>query len=169
MQSDVLYQIRKETKRRILEESIPRCIQCLDQLSDVEIWHRPNGNVVSVGNLILHLCGNARQWILSGIFDQPDTRVRQQEFDTQGPLDRSYLLEKLTTLSRDMEKALDTLTKEQLTQVKNVQGFEESVIGILIHVTEHFSYHTGQIVYYTKSKKDVDMGFYAGLDLDVTD
>lgn len=169
MQSDVLYHFRKETKRRILEESIPRCIQCLDKLTDVEIWYRPNGNVVSVGNLILHLCGNARQWILSGIFDQPDTRARHQEFDTQGPLDRSYLLEKLTKLSRDLDQALDTLTADQLTKVKNVQGFEESVIGILIHVTEHFSYHTGQIVYFTKSKKDVDMGFYAGLDLDVTD
>jgi len=169
MESELLYHIRKETKRRILEESIPRCIQCIEKLSDVEIWYRPNGNVVSVGNLILHLCGNARQWILAGIFDQPDVRVRQQEFDTQGPLDRNFLLDKLTTLSRDLDTALDALTADQLTRVKNVQGFEESVIGILIHVVEHFSYHTGQIVYYTKSKKDVDMGFYAGLDLDAKD
>ena len=91
MESDILYHFKKETKRRILEESIPRCIQCIERLSDVEIWYRPNSNVVSVGNLVLHLCGNARQWILSGIFDQPDHRERQQEFDTQGPLDRSYL------------------------------------------------------------------------------
>lgn len=169
MESEILYHIRKETKRRILEESIPRCIQCLDKLTDVEIWYRPNGNVVSVGNLILHLCGNARQWIISGIFDVPDSRERQQEFDTQGPLDHSFLLEKLTTLSRDLDMYLDELTEDHLTRVKDVQGFEESVIGILMHVTEHFSYHTGQIVYYTKSKKDVDMGFYAGLDLDAKD
>jgi len=168
MESDILYHFKKETKRRILEESIPRCIQCIERLSDVEIWYRPNSNVVSVGNLVLHLCGNARQWILSGIFDQPDHRERQQEFDTQGPLDRSYLLDKLTKLSKDLDKAIDTLSHDQLTQVKDVQGFEESVIGILIHVIEHFSYHTGQIVYYTKSAKDVDMKFYEGLDLDIT-
>lgn len=168
MESDILYHFKKETKRRILEESIPRCIQCIERLSDVEIWYRPNSNVVSVGNLVLHLCGNARQWILSGIFGQPDHRERQQEFDTQGPLDRSYLLNKLTKLSKDLDKAIDTLSHDQLTQVKDVQGFEESVIGILIHVIEHFSYHTGQIVYYTKSNKDVDMKFYEGLDLDIT-
>lgn len=168
MTSEILFQLRKETKRRILEESIPRCIQCLNQLSDVEIWYRPNGNVVSVGNLILHLCGNARQWILAGIFDHPDHRQRQQEFDTQGPLDRSFLLDKLTELSRDLDKAIDTLTVTHLTQMKTVQGFDESVLGILIHVIEHFSYHTGQIVYFTKSQKDIDMKFYEGLDLDIT-
>ena len=166
MESDILYHFKKETKRRIIQESIPRCIQCLDKLSDVQIWHRPNANVVSVGNLILHLCGNARQWILAGIFDQPDNRHRQQEFDTQGPLDRSYLVNKLTDLSKDLDKAIDMLSHDQLTSVKDVQGFEESVIGILIHVVEHFSYHTGQIVYYTKSVKDVDMKFYDGQDLD---
>ena len=165
METEILFHLKKESKRRILEESIPRCIQCIGELTDVEIWYRPNGNVVSVGNLILHLCGNARQWIFSGIFDQPDVRQRQQEFDTQGPLDRSFLLDKLTVLSRDLEHAIDTLTVDQLTKVKDVQGFEESVIGILIHVVEHFSYHTGQIVYYTKATKDIDTGFYAGLDL----
>lgn len=168
MDNEILYHLKKECHRRIITESIPRCIQCLDKLTDAEIWYRPNGNVVSVGNLILHLCGNARQWILSGIFDEADTRIRQQEFDTQGPLDRAYLLEKLSSTSRDLEKAFEELTIDQLTRIKDVQGFEESVIGILIHVVEHFSYHTGQIVYYTKSTKDVDMAFYGGLDLDVT-
>lgn len=169
MESDILYHIKKETKRRILEESIPRCIQSIEKLSDVEIWYRPNSNVVSVGNLILHLCGNARQWILAGIFEQADHRQRQQEFDTQGPLDRTYLLNKLKELSKDLDGAIDKLTMDQLIEMKDVQGFKESVIGILIHVTEHFSYHTGQIVYYTKSTKDVDMKFYDGLDLDITD
>ncbi len=169
MESDILYHFKKETKRRIIDESISRCIQCVDKLTDVEIWYRPNGNVVSVGNLILHLCGNARQWILAGIFDQSDDRERQLEFDTQGPLDRSYLLQKLTDLGHDLDKAMDTLTHDQLAQVKTVQGYEESVVGILIHVIEHFSYHTGQIVYFTKTKKDVDMGFYADDDLNITE
>lgn len=168
MQGELLFQIKKECKRRLIDESIPRIIQCLEKLSDVEIWFRPNSNTVSVGNLVLHLCGNVRQWIFSGIFDLPDTRERQLEFDTVGPLDGNFLLDKLTLLSKDLDTGLDQLTYEQLTKMKTVQGFDESVMGILIHVVEHFSYHTGQIVYFTKSRKDIDMGFYAGKDLDAT-
>ncbi|MBT8219412.1 MAG: DUF1572 domain-containing protein [Bacteroidia bacterium] len=168
MQGELLFHIKKECKRRLIEESIPRIIQCLNKLSDVEIWYRPNSNTVSVGNLVLHLCGNVRQWVFSGIFGAQDTRERHLEFETQGPLEKEFLLNKLTELSRDLNHALDNLTYEHLTQMKSVQGFDESVIGILLHVVEHFSYHTGQIVYYTKSRKDVDMAFYADLDLDVT-
>jgi uncharacterized damage-inducible protein DinB len=39
------------------------------------------------------------------------------------------------------------------------------VLSILVHVVEHFSYHTGQIAYAVKAGKDLDLGFYRGVDL----
>jgi len=48
-----------------------------------------------------------------------------------------------------------------------VQGYYHSGIGIIIHVTEHYSYHTGQIIFWVKLLKNKDLGFYAGIDLNV--
>ncbi len=64
------------TKIHLIEESVPRILKCLDLLSDEELWGRPNDEVVSLGNLVLHLCGNVRQWIISGLGGAPDDRVR---------------------------------------------------------------------------------------------
>ena len=157
-----------EVKRRLLQDSVPRIKKCLDQLEDAEIWYRPNHNTVSVGNLILHLCGNVRQWILSGMAGKPDHRKRQDEFDTPGPISRQKLLEDLDHLMEEVSHYLNTIGFDQLLAVYKVQGFEETGVAILIHVVEHFSYHVGQISYFVKTRKDIDLKYYGGLDLNQT-
>lgn len=157
-----------EVKRRLLRESVTRIKKCLDQLEDNEIWHRPNNNTVSVGNLILHLCGNVQQWVLSGMGGMPDHRNRQNEFDALGPIPRQQLLENLDKLVEEVNGYLDTVSFDQLLAKYKVQGFEESGIAILIHVVEHFSYHVGQITYFVKTRKDIDLQYYAGVDLNKT-
>lgn len=155
-----------ETKRRLFKDSMPRIRKCLAQLSEEEIWHRPNAEVVSVGNLILHLCGNVRQNIVSGLGGAPDDRVRAREFSEPGPLPAADLLARLDRLMADVDQALDRLDPASLLEIRRVQGFEESGLSILVHVIEHFSYHVGQMTYYVKSKKAIDLGYYAGMDLD---
>jgi uncharacterized damage-inducible protein DinB len=155
-----------ETKRRLFEESIPRVHQCLNKLTEAEIWHKPNVNSNSVGNLILHLCGNARQWIVSGLGRQEDKRQRQQEFDTQGGITKGELQDKLEQLQKELAGVLDQVTPDDLLEVRKVQTFEESGLSILVHVVEHFSYHVGQITYYVKLIKDIDTGYYSGLVLE---
>ena len=156
----------KETKKRMMEESIPRLKKCLDQLSEAEIWHRPNEHSNSVGNLVLHLCGNVRQWILSGLGKQEDIRERQQEFDEQGPVPKEILLDRLDKLMAEVDECLQELDPKALLEKHPVQVYQESGLGILLHVVEHFSYHVGQIVYVVKATRDMDMGFYAGINLD---
>ena len=160
--------ILTETRRRLLGECIPRIRKCLTQLSNEDIWYRPNENSNSVGNLILHLNGNVRQWLIATMGNQPDRRERQKEFDERGPLPRLYLEEILNNLEADASEVIGQLDSASLTRTYNVQGFEETGVGILIHVVEHFSYHVGQITWFTKAQKDLDMGYYAGKDLDVT-
>ena len=156
-----------EVRRRLFDESIPRLEKCLGLLTEAEIWHRPNARSNAVGNLVLHLCGNSRQWIISTLGSEPDLRQRQAEFDEQGPLPVGQLLEMLRTLRQDLERVLDQISPEMLVKDYPVQGFEESGTGILIHVVEHFSYHVGQVTYFVKAFKDVDTGYYAGQNLDV--
>jgi uncharacterized damage-inducible protein DinB len=161
-------QLIAETLRRINGEGIPRLRKCLAQLTEGDIWYRPNANSNAVGNLVLHLNGNVRQWVISTLGGAPDRRQRQREFDERGPLPTAHLLELLDELERDFAKTLKELTPDALTKSYEVQGFQETGTGILLHVAEHFSYHVGQITYFVKMKKDLDIGYYEEEDLDVT-
>lgn len=154
-----------EVNFRLFDECIPRIKNCLDRLPDEKVWWRPNESSNSIGNLVLHLCGNVRQWIVSGAGEEPDVRRRQEEFDERGPVSREKLLELLNALEPDVRRILIKVDAEDLMTVKPVQVYEHTVLTMLIHVTEHFSYHTGQIAWITKMLTDEDLGFYAGEDL----
>jgi len=154
-----------ECERRLFDESVPRLKKCLSLLNEEDIWFRPNAETVSVGNLILHLCGNVRQWLISALGGNPDNRQRDAEFSEQGPIPVTDLLQKLTILEADSLEVLQHLNDSALVKNYTVQGFEESGVSILVHVIEHFSYHTGQISYYTKTRKAVDLNYYGGADL----
>jgi uncharacterized damage-inducible protein DinB len=158
-------EVVEEFRRRMLKESVPRLKKCLNVLTEEEIWHRPNAQTVSVGNLVLHLCGNVRQWILSGIGNQPDRRQRQKEFDEKGPILKEKLINNLDDLMMDVDRVLDGVDAAMLVEKRKVQGMDETGLGILIHVVEHFSYHVGQITYYVKTHKNMDLKYYGGMDL----
>ena len=155
----------RECRRRLFEESLPRIRKCLSHLTDDEVWLRPNENVPSVGNLVLHLCGNVRQWIGSGLGGAPDERDRPNEFSERGPHPKADLLARLEATLAEAGHVMDRVDPSRLLDKRPVQVFEESGLSILIHVVEHFSYHTGQITTFVKTRKNVDLGYYAGIDL----
>jgi len=154
-----------ETRRRLFDESIPRIRTCLNHLSEEEVWQRPGPTVTSVGNLVLHLCGNARQWICAGLAGAPDNRDRDSEFMRAGGMDKAALIAHLDAAMADVDAALDAIDPGTLLDKRPVQVFEETGVSILVHVIEHFSYHVGQITWHTKAMKEVDTGYYASLDL----
>lgn len=166
MQIDEL--LISEARRRIVEESIWRIKRCLGMLTEEEIWRRPNPSVPSVGNLVLHLCGNTQQWVGAGLAGMPDERRREDEFNETGPLPSHELAKRLDAAEVLVQQTLDRIDRTTLNEPRRVQVYEESGVAILIHVIEHFSYHTGQITYYTKLIKNCDTGYYAGLDLSGT-
>lgn len=155
-----------EVKRRLMEEGTERIKQCIDELTLDEIWFRPNENSNSVGNLVLHLCGNVRQWVVSGLGQHPDVRDRATEFNENGPIAKETLNTLLDNTMNDVEKTLDNLTQEAILSPVVVQGFEETGLSVLVHVVEHFSYHVGQITYFVKWRKNIDTAYYGGLELD---
>ncbi|MEM1119793.1 MAG: DinB family protein [Bacteroidota bacterium] len=155
-----------EIKRRLFGENIPRLKKCLAKLSDEQIWYRPNQVSNSVGNLVLHLQGNVRQWVVAGLGGNLDIRERQQEFDERGPLPTAKMLTDMDQLMVEVGRILDQTTPEDLLAVRNVQGYQESGLSILVHITEHFSYHVGQITYIVKMLKNEDTGYYEGHNLD---
>lgn len=154
-----------EAKRRILDESIPRIRKCLGLLHEEDLWYRAGPEVVSPGNLVLHLCGNARQWLGSGLLGLPDDRDRAAEFAREGGMNRAELLAHLAAAEEDITRYLDEADPATLLAERPVQIYRETGVAILVHVIEHFSYHTGQITWMTKVRRNVDTGYYAGSDL----
>lgn len=149
-----------ETLRRLYGESYPRILACLHRLDDAGIWWRPNPSSNSIGNLVLHLCGNVRQWIHAGLGGGADTRRRQAEFDERGPVPKDDLIRLLEETMDLVRPDIEGVDPESLLQVRRVQTFDETGLSILYHVTEHFSYHTGQIAWITKMLTDAQLGFY---------
>lgn len=157
-----------EVRRHLVVDGLGRCRKCLSELSEAEIWLRPNEHSNSVGNLVLHLCGNVGQWIVSGLGNRPDTRQRQLEFDERGPVPASELLLRLESVMTEVDEVLNEITPDKLMQPIEIQGFKENGLSVLVHVVEHFSYHVGQITYFVKWKKDMDTNYYGDQDLDIT-
>lgn len=168
MSNNTLRLLIDQFNTRVYVESIPRIEKVCSILSHEQIWHRENENSNSIGHLVLHLCGNVTQWIGSGIGQFPDNRNRSHEFASTDFLSKEELLLKLNSLKPITDQALSSLKEDSLDEIRNIQGFNESILGIIIHVIEHFSYHTGQIAMIAKFLENKDLGFYEGLDLDIT-
>ena len=143
-----------------LSQSLGQVVRCLRLLSSEEVWHRTNGHTNSVGNLVLHLTGNVRQWIVAGLGGQPFTRDRPAEFAQRGPVPTSEIVDNLERTVQQAVDVLQHLDSEALAARLNVQGYDVSALVAVFHVVEHFSAHTAQIVHMTKALKDVDLSLY---------
>lgn len=154
-----------EFSRKHLSEIMwPRLKKALQPLSRDQIWWRPNEASNSIGNLLLHLNGNIRQWILSGIGGVEFVRDRDAEFEERAHLDAA-LLE--TQLSQTIQEAVDVLnrvTEDELLRVRKIQAYEVSGLDAIYHVVEHFAMHYGQMLYIVKMLQANDLGFYAHLN-----
>ena len=114
------------------------------------IWWRPNEDANSAGNLVMHLAGNARQWIVSGVGGASDVRRREMEFATRGGVSADALIDLLERTLSEVDAALARVTPDQLSEPRSIQGRETTVLAAIYHVVEHFSTHTGQIVWIAK-------------------
>jgi uncharacterized damage-inducible protein DinB len=151
-----------------MNESTERVTKCLSMLPEDKLWQRPNSQLSSVGNLVLHLCGNITQYIISSLGGAADTRIRNTEFETTGGYTRQELMTMMVATATQACGVINNCSAHELMRMRTVQGFALTGIGICIHVVEHYSYHTGQIALHTKLMLEKDLGFYAGLNLDIT-
>jgi uncharacterized damage-inducible protein DinB len=155
---DLAKMFRKDA-RTGLEKYLPQIVRCLQLLSEKEIWWRPNDASIAAGNIVLHLSGNLRQWIISGLGGAPDARERDTEFSERGPIPRRMLIRQLRATVEETCKVIDRISAEELSQDFPIQGYRVSGLVAISHVYEHFAYHAGQIAYLTKLKRGNDLRF----------
>src|SRR6185436_8819601 len=132
--------------RSYLEDYSAKIERCLKLLSDEQIWWRANPESNSIGNLLLHLSGNIRQWIVVGLGDVPDTRDRDSEFAQRDIVPATELLDRLRQTVHEADATLAGFDPHKLSQNFPIQGLEVSGLEAIFHVVEHFSMHTGQII-----------------------
>ena len=157
--------IVEEFERRVFEESYPRIYKCLSIIDEQQLWNSPQGNIPSIGSLILHLSGNARQWILSGLGGERDNRNRDDEFLIHRNIRKADFIFLLENLKVQLKNCLRELPDAHLESVAEIQGFKVTGFSAIIHVIEHFSYHTGQITTLTKLCTNQETDYYSGLNL----
>lgn len=141
-------------------EYLPKIRASLSTLAPEDIWWRPNERSNSAGNLVLHLAGNVRQWIVHGVGRRPDVRDRPAEFAADGGADADALLARLADAITDADAALAGLDPASLHERRTIQGMDVSVFEAIYHVVEHFAGHTYQIIWIAKARTGRDLGFW---------
>jgi len=146
---------------KLLNHYIPWIEKALGSLDGDDIWARPNKSSNSIANLLLHLEGNVRQWIICGLGGEKDNRQRDLEFtSTKSDNTGSFLSDLKNTVMSACEVIEKFQDEDMLLTSFTIQGFETTAFSAIFHVVEHFSYHTGQIVWIAKSISGKDMQFY---------
>jgi hypothetical protein len=163
IQPDVTTLFLEFSSRKLLEHYWPRLRACAESLTDEQVWWRPNAASNSIGNLILHLNGNVRQWLVVSFNRSEDQRDRPTEFAAEGGLTASELLARLGATMDEAAQTLARLTEADLIAPFEIQGYHVSGLEAVYQVVEHFGLHYGQIAYISKSLSDRDLGFYREL------
>jgi uncharacterized damage-inducible protein DinB len=151
------------SRRKLLEHYWPRLRASVETLTDEQVWWRPNDASNSVGNLVLHLNGNVRQWLIDSFEGREDKRDRPAEFAAQDGMTAAELLESLSATMDDAGRVFDKLTEKDLVTWSDIQGYHVSGLAAVYQVVEHFAMHYGQIAYIAKSLSGRDLAFYREL------
>jgi uncharacterized damage-inducible protein DinB len=155
----MLEQMFLDYSGRKLHQNLDRIEKCLGRLTEDQIWSREHDSENAIGNLLLHLAGNVRQWIISGVGATPDIRDRDSEFNARTGHAKADLLAALRRTVEEACQVLESLPHERLEVTIHVQKYDVTVIEGIYHVVEHFAHHTGQIIFATKLLTGEELGF----------
>ena len=158
--TDVAKAYIEYSRQRLVQEYLPKVKKCLAELTEEDVWWRAHETDNSIGNLLLHLNGNVRQWIVSGIGGVSYARERSAEFAERERIPKADLLAKLEATLLDADEALKRFDPSKVLEIRHIQTDDVTCLDAISHVVEHFSMHLGQIIYITKLRKAVDLKFY---------
>ena len=147
-----------------LEQQARHIEDCIGRVNNEQVWTRHSDNENSIGNLVLHLCGNVRQWIGYGIGDLTDQRDRDAEFAARGGFETAQLLDRLRSTVSQAAGIIRNFDSARLLDKVTIQNSEVTKMQAIYQVVQHFSQHTGQIMFITKLLTGQDLGYFAHLN-----
>jgi hypothetical protein len=149
-----------QSREYLTAHYLPKIHAAIEPLADQDLWWRPNEASNSIGNLVLHLAGNVRQWIVSGLGGTADQRDRAAEFSRRDPVSRDQLASVLTSAVLEADAVIGRIDPASLGEHRPIQGRDVTVLQAIYHVVEHFGSHAAQIFYIAKLRLAKDLGFY---------
>ena len=152
--ADVAHAFIAQSRRFLSDDYLPKIERCLDALSEEDVWWRANESSNSIGNLLLHLAGSTRAWIVGVAGGSPSPRDRQREFDERERIPRAELIAGLRQTMADADEALARLDAGTLLERRQARDEEVTVLLAIYHAVEHFSMHTGQIIMLAKMRSE---------------
>lgn len=164
---DTANYLRREFDLRIFDESYERIHRCLIMVTPEQLWSSPNPSIVPIGCLVKHLLGNVQQWVYSGVLNGDYKRDRDAEFVIDIETSAADLHMEMERVRMLVQNKLVELTETHLTSELTIQGFKVTGFSAIVHVIEHFSYHTGQITTLTKFHTSLETNYYEDKDLNL--
>lgn len=153
MQTDPIGELYLAESQKQFVKARDRVNHCLNQLDDEDIWWTPQEPCNSIGIILQHVCGNLRQWVLSGVGGAPDTRNRPEEFEMTERTPKVAVQQTVNEVFDDVLAILKNLAPGRLMEQKHIQGFDASLLGVVYVAVTHLDIHVGQILYITRLKK----------------
>jgi uncharacterized damage-inducible protein DinB len=151
---DITRMFIEDSRAFLNGDYLPKIESCLEVLTDEDVWWRPNEESNSIGNLLLHLEGSTRGWIINTAGGGDSQRKRQDEFDEREHVPASELLARLKRTLAQADEVLTRLTAEELIERRKSSYEEVTVFWAVYHAVEHFAMHTGQIILLTKIRAE---------------
>ncbi len=142
-----------------LTSALQRIEHCVRQLTEEQVWSRPVPEMNSIGNLLLHLCGNVQQWIVVGLGGGVDRRNRPAEFSERGPIPTEELLRRLQGVVAEAKEVLGRQTASQLLAVRRIQGHDVTGLAAIFNSVPHFRGHTQEIIHLTRIQRGATYQF----------
>jgi uncharacterized damage-inducible protein DinB len=152
------------SRAKLIDQYWARMRQCVESLTEEQLWWRPNEASNSVGNLLLHLDGNVRQWLVASFGNSEDTRDRPAEFAARQTIPSAALIRMVDSTMQEAAAVLARLSEADLLRTFKIQGYTVTGLHAVYQVVEHFGMHHGQILYITKQLRGADLGFYKELN-----
>jgi uncharacterized damage-inducible protein DinB len=149
--------VLSEARTFLSADYLPKIVRCLDGLSEEDIWWRANPASNSVGNLILHLDGSTRMWVVGVAGKRPVVRDRAAEFAERGPIAKDILMTRLRATLAEADAVLAGMDGVTLLERRQSSREEVTVLWAILHAVEHFAMHTGQIIVLAKLRTGGDL------------
>jgi len=149
LDSTLLYLIRS----RMVDDYPTQIGQCLDVITDQDLWWRPDEKSNALGNILLHLIGSNRLYVGYGVGARALERDRAAEFAARGNPGRAAVVTAWDETVHMMRQVFDSLQPSQMMETTDRTGKVTTIASILLHASHHTAAHLGQVVWITKMRR----------------
>ena len=148
LDSTLLHLVRS----RMVDDYPMQIGQCLDVITEADLWWRPDEKSNALGNILLHLIGSNRLYVGYGVGARSIERDRASEFTARGNPGRAAIVDAWNETVTMMREVLDGLSPSQLMETTDRTGKTATIASILLHASHHTAAHMGQVVWITKMR-----------------